>query len=204
MNLQLELLSHDVDESSPALKRVRALRAEVERLDRAIDALLRFMRPEQLKLASVPLNALLGEVAGAITRPQVRVEYDFDTNVRAITGDRALLAEALRNIVSNAVEAMPQGGRLTIGSRRLPDGLIEIRISDEGGGIAPQDSARIFNLYFTTKKGGNGLGLPLALRAIDLHQGTIEVESQPGSGTTVKIRLPIGNRQSPMAQRVSA
>src|SRR5207248_1901950 len=94
MNLQLELLSHDVNESAQALKRVRALRAEVERLDRAIEALLRFMRPEQLKLAAVPLNALLSEVAGAITRPQVQIEYDLDTNVRAITADRALLAEA--------------------------------------------------------------------------------------------------------------
>ena len=189
MNLQLELLSHDVERSGNAVRRVRALRDEIERLDHAIDALLRFMRPEKLKPASVPLNTLLTEVAGMVRRPEIRLEYNLDSSVLAITADRALLVEALRNIVANAVEAMPQGGRLTIGTRRLPDGFVEIRVADEGAGI--EDTSRIFNLYYTTKKGGSGLGLPLALRAVDLHHGTIEVDSQLGAGTTIKIRLPI-------------
>jgi signal transduction histidine kinase len=189
MNLQLELLSHEVERSGSAVRRVRALRDEIERLDRAIHALLRFMRPEQLKLASVPLNSLLNEVAASVRRPEIRVECDLDPSVLAITADRALLSEALRNVVTNAVEAMTLGGCLTIASQRLPDGLVEIRIRDEGPGI--EDTSRIFNLYYTTKKGGSGLGLPLALRAVDLHHGTIRVESQAGTGTTVKIRLPI-------------
>jgi len=189
MSLQLELLSHDVERSGNAARRVRALRDEIERLDRAVDALLRFMRPEQLKPASVPLNTLLTEVAGAVRKSEIRVDCDLDPSVLAITADRALLAEALRNIVANAVEAMAQGGHLAISSRRLPDGFVEIRIADQGVGI--EDTSRIFNLYYTTKKGGSGLGLPLALRAIDLHHGTIQVDSQLGAGTTVKIRLPI-------------
>ncbi|MBV8361189.1 MAG: PAS domain-containing protein, partial [Deltaproteobacteria bacterium] len=105
MNLQLELLSHDVERSGNAVRRVRALRDEIERLDHAIDALLRFMRPEQLKLASVPLNTLLTEVASMVLKPEIRLEYDLDSSVLAITADRALLAEALRNIFANAVEA---------------------------------------------------------------------------------------------------
>ncbi len=157
------------------------------------------MRPEQLKPASVPLNVLLTEVAGAVRKPDIRVEFDLEPSVLAITADRALLAEALRNIVANAVEAMPQGGRLTIGTRRLPDGFVEIGVADEGGGI--EDTSRIFNLYYTTKKSGSGLGLPLALRAVDLHHGTIQVDSQPGAGTTVKIRLPIGGEQIAVARR---
>jgi len=190
MSLQLELLSHDVERSGNAVRRVRALRDEVERLDHAIDALLRFMRPEQLRPASVPLNTLLNEIAGAVRKPEIRVECDLDPSVLAITADRALLAEALRNIAANAVEAMPRGGRLSIVTQRLPDGFVEIRVADEGAGI--EDTSRIFNLYYTTKKGGSGLGLPLALRAVDLNHGTIQVDSQPGAGTTVKIRLPIG------------
>jgi signal transduction histidine kinase len=190
MSLQLELLSHDVDLSGNAARRVRALRDEIERLDRVIDALLRFMRPEKLKPASVPLNALLTEIAGVVRKPDIQLEYDLDPSVLAIIADRALLAEAVRNIAANAVEAMPQGGRLTIGTHRLPDGFVEIRIADEGTGI--EDTSQIFNLYYTTKKGGSGLGLPLALRAIDLHRGTVQVDSQPGAGTTVRIRLPIG------------
>jgi signal transduction histidine kinase len=189
MSLQLELLSHDVERNGNAVRRVRALRDEIERLDRAIEALLRFMRPEQLKPASVPLNALLSEVGAAVRKPDIRLNYSLDASVLAITADRALLAEALRNVVANAVEAMPNGGRLTIATQRLPDGYVEIRVADEGAGI--EDTSRIFNLYYTTKKGGSGLGLPLALRAVDLHRGTIQVDSQPGAGTTVKIRLPI-------------
>lgn len=189
MNLQLELLGHDVDRSGNAVRRVRALRDEIERLDRAIDALLRFMRPEQLKPASVPLNSLLTEIAGAVRKPEIHVECDLDPSVLAIIADRALLAEALRNVVANAVEAMPHGGRLTIASKRLLEGFVEIRVGDEGAGI--EDTSRIFNLYYTTKKGGSGLGLPLALRAVDLHRGTIRIDSEPGTGTTVKIRLPI-------------
>ncbi|MBV8771529.1 MAG: PAS domain-containing protein [Deltaproteobacteria bacterium] len=199
MNLQLELLGHDVERSGNAFRRVRALRDEIERLDRAIDALLRFMRPEQLKPASVPLNSLLTEVTGAVRKPEIHVECDLDPSVLAITADRALLAEALRNVVTNAVEAMPNGGRLTIASKRLADGFVEIRIGDEGPGI--EDTSRIFNLYYTTKKGGSGLGLPLALRAVDLHRGTIRIDSQPGTGTTVKIRLPIATDHTITARR---
>ncbi|MBV8054494.1 MAG: PAS domain-containing protein [Deltaproteobacteria bacterium] len=199
MSLQLEMLSHDVERSGNAVRRVRALRDEIERLDHAIDALLRFMRPEQLKPASVPLNTLLTEVAGAVRKPDIRPEYDLDSSVLAITADRVLLAEALRNIVANAVEAMPQGGRLTIGTRRLPDGFVEINVVDEGAGI--EDTSQIFNLYYTTKKGGSGLGLPLALRAVDLHHGTIQVDSQPGAGTTVKIRLPIDDERTAAVHR---
>ena len=190
MSLQLELLSQDVDRNGNGLRRVRALREEIERLDRAIDALLRFMRPEQLKPVSMPLNALLMEVAGGVRKPEVRLEYDLDPSAQAIIADRALLAEALRNIVTNAVEAMPRGGVLTIGTHCLPDGFVEIRVTDQGVGM--EDTSHIFNLYYTTKKGGSGLGLPLALRAVDLHRGTIQVDSQAGVGTTIKIRLPIG------------
>ena len=189
MNLQLELLSHDVERNGNAARRVGALRDEIERLDHAVDALLRFMRPEQLKPASVPLNTLLTEVGGEVRKPNIRLEYDLDPNVAAITADRALLAEALRNIVANAAEAMPHGGRLAISARCMPDSYVEICVADEGLGI--EDTSRIFNLYYTTKKSGSGLGLPLALRAVDLHHGTIQVDSQPGAGTTFKIRLPV-------------
>jgi signal transduction histidine kinase len=199
MNLQLELLSHDVERAGNGMARVRGLRDEIRRLDRTIDALLRFMRPEQLKPATVPLNSLLTEVAGAVRKPELVVEFGFDSTVLAITADRALLAEALRNIVVNAAEAMPQGGLLTIATQRLPHGFVEIRVSDQGSGI--NDTSQIFNLYYTTKKGGSGLGLPLALRAVDLHHGTIEVDSQPGVGTTVSIRLPIGVEHTTSAHR---
>ncbi len=87
---------------------------------------------------------------------------------------------------------MPRGGVLTLRTTRPEEGVVEIEISDQGVGIPPQDLEHIFDLYFTTKEGGSGLGLPLALRAIDLHRGSIRAESREGAGTTFRIRLPVG------------
>jgi signal transduction histidine kinase/HAMP domain-containing protein len=195
MNLQLELLSQDAGRNVPVEQRVRGLRNEVERLDRAVNALMRFMRPEQLKLAYCPVNDLVAEAANPLVRPGLTVQCDFDAQVGAIHADRALLSEALRNVLGNAAEAMPNGGTVRIATSFNQSGFIEIIVTDEGPGIPAENLARVFNLYFTTKKNGNGLGLTLALRAIDLHRGTMDIQSEVGSGTTVVIRLPIVDDQ---------
>ena len=101
--------------------------------------------------------------------------------------------EALRNIVQNAIDAMPEGGSLTL-TTGLVDGFVELSISDTGQGIAPEHFDNIFQLYFTTKKNGNGVGLPLAMRAVDLHGGTLNIDSKLNEGTSVRIRLPIEDR----------
>jgi len=200
MNLQLELLSQDAARGAPIDQRLRAVRLEIERLARAVDALMRFMRPEQLKLALVSVNDLLGEVATQVVRPGIRIETRFDPSVTPVSADRALLAEALRNVIGNACEAMISGGTLTLATALgHRSGFVEISIIDTGPGIAREDLERIFNLYFTTKKNGNGLGLPLALRAIDIHHGTMELQSEVGAGTTVTIRLPIDRESAESA-----
>src|SRR5216683_456623 len=114
MSLQLELLSQDNERGRPLDQRVQAVRKEIRRLDQAVDALLRFMRPERLKLDRVALNDLLVEVANQVMRPGIRVEYQLEHNLPRINADRALLSEALRNVTANAVEAMPEGGALTL------------------------------------------------------------------------------------------
>ena len=85
---------------------------------------------------------------------------------------------------------MPEGGRLRVSCAAAKDARVEIRISDTGVGIAPENLARIFDLYFTTKEQGTGIGLSLVYRTIQLHNGDIDVESTPGVGTTFIIRLP--------------
>ncbi len=191
MSLQLELLSQDNERGRPLDQRVQAVRKEIRRLDQAVDALLRFMRPERLKLDRVALNDLLVEVANQVMRPGIRVEYQLEHNLPRINADRALLSEALRNVAANAVEAMPEGGALTLATSIFGDGLVEACITDQGHGIPSEHLDRIFQLYFTTKEGGSGLGLSLASRAIDLHGGTVDVKSTVGIGTEVRIRLPI-------------
>jgi signal transduction histidine kinase len=188
--LQLELLGQDAERGAPMEPRLQAVRHEIERLDRTVDALMRFMCPQELKLAPTSLEDLLKEVANQTVRPGIKVEYKLDGNLGSLDVDRAPLAEALRNVISNAAEATPDGGTVTLSTRLGSDGFAEVSVSDEGPGIPEEDIPRIFDLYFTTKSNGNGLGLPLALRAIDLHHGMIDVQSKVGAGTTVTIRLP--------------
>ena len=193
MNLQLELLNEECAQGKPVEARVLKVRNEINRLDEAISALLRFMRPEQLKLAEIALGDLLREVGREVERPGITVNHSLDSTASAVTGDRALLGEALRNIAKNAVEAMPNGGEIDFETQLSDDGFVEISIKDHGQGIAAEHLSHIFNLYYTTKEGGSGLGLSLALRAVDLHYGMMEVQSNPGAGTIVKIKLPAGD-----------
>jgi signal transduction histidine kinase len=193
MTLQLELLRQDLETGRDAESRIGRVSQEIGRLAKAIDALMRFMRPEQLKREELAVNNLIREIGSQVGRPNIRVEYELDPNLLNIKADRDLLSEALRNMVNNGVEAMPHGGVMTLSTGNCGAEMVEIGIKDCGSGITPEDLERIFNLYFTTKERGNGLGLSLALRAIDLHGGSVNVESQVGAGTTFKIQLPADN-----------
>ncbi|HEY2524217.1 MAG TPA: ATP-binding protein [Candidatus Binataceae bacterium] len=193
ITLELELLSQDARESKPVEDHVHAVREEMSRIDLVIEALMRFMRPGQLKIERVAANDLVSEAARGVTDPQINVVCRADPAVAFVKADRAVLMEALRNIVQNAVDAMPAGGTLTM-TTALADGFVELAVADTGEGIAQEHLQDIFQLYFTTKQDGNGVGLPLALRAIDLHGGTLNVESRLKEGTTVRIRLPLEDR----------
>lgn len=190
MSLQLELLANDGGRGRPLEERIAGLRREISRLDQAINGLLRFMRPGRLKYETVSLNALAMEIAGQIARPSIRIDYQLDPAMPDISADVALLREAIRNLVANAIEAMPDGGTLTMRTRADRDGHVEMAIGDTGPGIPAEDVERVFQLYYTTKDGGTGLGLPMAARAIDLHGGMVRIESQPGRGTLMILRLP--------------
>lgn len=203
ITLELELLSQDARASRPVEDRVHAVREEMSRIDLVIEALMRFMRPGQLKTERVAANDLMREVAMGVSEPRIEVRCNLDPAVAYLNADRAVLMEALLNIVHNAIDAMPKGGMLTMASAP-GDGFVELSISDTGQGIAPEHLEDIFKLYFTTKEDGNGVGLPLALRAVDLHGGTLNVESRLNEGTLVRIRLPLENRHPRPATDIDA
>ena len=188
--IRLEWLRQDAEQGGPLGPHIESIRYEIDRLDRVVEGLLRFMRPERLEVAKVPIADLLTEAGGQVTSSTIRVDYLLDDSLPELDADRSLLAEAFRNIFQNAAESMPGGGRITVRASFRADGFIQVSIADQGRGIEPAQLERIFDLYFTTKPGGTGLGLTLALRAIDLHHGTIEVSSDSGAGTTVRVRLP--------------
>jgi signal transduction histidine kinase len=152
---------------------------------------MRFMRPERLQLEELDLNTMLTELAHEVNDSGIKISCRLDPSRPTVKVDRAVLMEACRNVIQNAIDAMPKGGTLVLASESQGDGFAAISVTDTGHGIRPEILENIFQLYFTTKEEGTGVGLPLALRAVDLHGGTMKVDSRPGKGTTVTIRLPV-------------
>jgi signal transduction histidine kinase len=167
---------------------------EILRLDRVVKTFLDFTRPLELSLSEVAVDEFLEEIVN-LARPQadaagVRVNVNQDAAGTDIRVDRDLMKQAVLNVVVNAIEAMPEGGELQFDSAVHED-QAEIRIRDTGPGIPPEVREKIFRLYFTTKKEGSGIGLAMTYRVVQLHDGTIEVSSEPGEGTTFALRLPL-------------
>jgi signal transduction histidine kinase len=167
---------------------------EIVRLDRVVKTFLDFTRPVELKLSTVPVQELVAEIVD-LARPQaansgIQISVEQEAAGAEVQVDRDLLKQAFLNLTMNAMEAMPEGGELRLASIPNED-TVEIRISDTGAGIPPELREKIFRLYFTTKKEGSGIGLAMAFRIVQLHDGTIDFTSEPGKGTTFFIRLPI-------------
>ena len=172
--------------------------SETQRIDRIVQQFLEYARPPRLAPEAVDLDALVGDVAGrARSRAEsrgVRVEVEASGAGIAVV-DPAQLRQALDNLVRNAVEATPEGGRVSLAARREGGGhAVEVR--DTGRGIEPDHLPRIFDLYFTTKADGTGVGLAVTQQIVTAHGGTIEVDSRPGGGTTMTVRLPAGEEKA--------
>lgn len=193
MNMRLELLRHEAGEAGS--KHIDKLRREVTRLDEAVETLLRFMRPEQLQLSDFDVNDLLKELGARVNSEKIKVDYELDPALPSVRADRGLIFEAVSNLITNAEQAMPDGGALKLAST-LRGSAVELAITDRGPGIDREHLDRVFDLYYTTKAGGSGLGLPFAMRAIELNGGKIAIESELGQGTTCKVTIPIASNAS--------
>jgi signal transduction histidine kinase len=178
---------------SGALDHVEVIEHEIRRLDEVVQGFLKFTRPEDLTLQPVRVATLFEEILPLI-RPEaeshgVRVDVEAPPDM-TVNGDASMLRQALLNLAQNACQAMPQGGALTLRCGAASQHRVEIRVGDTGVGIAPEHLGKIFDLYFTTKERGTGIGLSMVYRIVQLHDGDIEVESTPGRGTTFRILLP--------------
>jgi signal transduction histidine kinase len=168
--------------------------SEIRRLDQVVQGFLKFMRPEDLQLRPVPVQALLSETA-RIVEPDaaangVRVQVDCAPGVPDVQGDPGSLRQALLNLALNACQAMTHGGTLRLTGRGISRRRVAITVEDTGPGIHPDHMPKVFDLYFTTKQGGSGIGLSMVFRTVQLHDGEIEVQSTLGTGTTFRIVLP--------------
>ncbi len=200
IGLRLELLKARLGEPDHELSgEIDILSKEVLRLDRVVKTFLDFSRPLDVHVQDLDLAVLAREVTEFVT-PQARlakIEVDFSSpsEPALIRGDSDLLKQAILNLVTNAIDAMHEGGRLQVRIDQSGDKLT-LEISDTGPGIPPELRDKVFQLYFTTKTGGSGIGLAMTFRAVQLHNGTISFKSEAGSGTTFRLEFPANVRHA--------
>src|SRR5918993_1141028 len=188
------------DESAPEVTGARehldVIASEIRRLDEVITGFVRFIRPEELQVTPVNVQLLINEVI-ALVEPDARrsgitCRVDAPAGLPELRADPALLRQALLNLALNACQAMPDGGKLTMGARVEKDRRLALTVEDTGAGISADNLDRIFDLYYTTRPEGSGIGLSIVYRIVQLHGGEIEVQSTEGRGTTFRILLPLG------------
>jgi two-component system nitrogen regulation sensor histidine kinase GlnL len=204
----VQLLKRELGAGSRLTEYTDVLVTEVDRVNRIIEMLLDLARPVQLRLVPLNLHQLLERVAllaeeGAGER-SIAIVRRYDPSLPPILGDEDRLVQVFHNLVRNAIDAMPRGGRLTLSTRvslnplfgKMDLGvgqrnMVEAVVADEGGGIPAAARGKIFDPFFTTKDKGLGLGLAICHRVLEEHRGAILVDSTEGRGTTVTCFLPI-------------
>src|SRR6202162_2260995 len=193
--LHLQLLQNKLSQLDPDTRRhMDIIGSEIHRLDRVVQTLVDFMRARELHLVEVDLRTVLDDVA-VFAAPEaeqhgVTIQRDMPEDPLPIKADLDLMKQALLNVVLNGIQAMPKGGPLTISARRDEDAVVA-EVRDQGLGIAQDVQDKIFELYFTTRKDGNGIGLAQTYQILQWHYGSVEFESKEGAGTTFRFRLPL-------------
>lgn len=175
-------------------KHVDIIGKEIRRLDEVLNGFLKFARPDELKLQPVHLAALISDIQTSVApeaaRRHITMKVDCPDSLPEINADPGMLSQALLNLALNACQSMPDGGTLKLACRATSRRRVEIDVEDTGVGIPPEHLGRIFDLYFTTKEQGSGIGLSMVYRIVQLHDGEVEVQSTPGRGTRFRLIFP--------------
>jgi signal transduction histidine kinase len=193
--LHLQLLQSKLQQVDPDTRRhMDIIDNEIHRLDRVVQILVDFTRPRDLHLEEIDLRRLLEDVivqAGPDAEQHgVTIQCQLGTKPLGVRVDFDFMKLAILNVVLNGMQAMPQGGTLNISATRDEESIVT-EIRDEGLGIPHELREKIFELYFTTKKGGSGIGLAQTYQAMQWHYGSIDFETVEGQGTTFRLRLPV-------------
>jgi len=217
--VHLELLKAKLGESNgPATRHLEVIDAEIRRLDRVVQTLVDFARPVEVQLREQDLRPVIGDVlalaADELTMRRVTLISHIPAEPLIANVDADLLKQAALNVIQNGAQAMPDGGRLEVSLEKesdhsenqaqkgKPNGAVGggahpvtysavLRVADEGIGIPDEIRDKIFDLYFTTKIGGSGIGLAMTYRILQLHHGSVEVQSRQGRGTEFRLRIPL-------------
>jgi two-component system, sporulation sensor kinase E len=199
--LERRLRKLPAEQRAPLLHPVEVARDEIKRLDTIVTQFLRAIRPAPLQRAPQDVNSLVRDAAGflgpELQSRHIEIALDLAHGLPILDLDEDQLKQAIYNIMKNAAEAMTQGGRLAIRTS-AETGWVALSFADTGGGMSQEAMARIFEPYFTTKQGGSGLGLMITQRIVRAHGGEVVIESDPGRGLNLTIRLPRHDRQVQM------
>jgi signal transduction histidine kinase len=193
--VHLELLKTKLGTSgSPSNRHLEVIDSEIHRLDRVVQTLVDFSRPVEVKLVEYDLRHVVADVvtlaAAEMSTRQVDLTSQLPDYPLTVKVDVDLLKQAVLNVVQNGAQAMPDGGKLEV--MLLEDGKSAvIQVQDHGAGISEELREKIFDLYFTTKKGGSGIGLAMTYRILQLHHGSIDVQSELGRGSVFQLRIPL-------------
>jgi two-component system sensor histidine kinase HydH len=160
-----------------------------------VNAFLRFARMTHAQREPLQINKLLSEVVGLVAgeaeKSGTEIRFAPRPNLPTPYGDRGMLYQAFLNLVQNAIQAGPHKGPIEVRAEEGPNRMLVIVVEDHGKGIPRKEHGRIFDLFFTTRPNGSGIGLAIVNRALQLHGGQVAVESEEGRGTTVRMWLPL-------------
>lgn len=195
MVVRVAFLRERIPSPTPDVVRsLDVLEAEIHRAAAVVDRFMEVVYPSELARLPVDVRSILQELATLLRAEWqakgVVLAVRADSDLPVIKGDEQMLRRAFMNLVMNACQAMPRGGRVTILAEAETEALLKVTIADTGVGIPAEDVERIFKMYYTTKPEGTGIGLALVRRVVDLHHGSIEILSTVGQGTSVIVRLP--------------
>jgi signal transduction histidine kinase len=193
--VHLELLRTKLsNEDAPAMRHLEVIDAEIHRLDRVVQMLVDFSRPVELQLREQDLRSVIGDVlalaAEELSTHNVTLVSRMPEQALTAHVDADLMKQAALNVILNGAQAMPDGGKLEV-ILEEDRGTALLRIADEGPGIPEDIREKVFDLYFTTKSAGSGIGLAMTYRILQLHHGSVEVQSNPERGTEFLLRIPL-------------
>jgi len=193
-----QILMRKMDDSDPKMERLKVVEENVNLATNIVKGLLEFSRQPKPKFEELNVNDLLIRTLKMLKYQIIKVEVikDTDPDLPMIFGDSGQLQQVFINLIVNACQAMPKGGKLTISTKRRDD-FIEIAVKDTGPGITKENMDKIFDPFFTTREYGEGTGLGLSIShgIIERHNGRIEAKSKIGGGTTFIIELPVGEKE---------
>lgn len=199
IDLNLKLLAEDIERYDDEthgrwLRRLESVREETARVEEVLEDFLRFAGNIELTPVVTDIRKLVGELsdffAPQVERAGVVLRIALPESPVRCSVDAKLFKQALLNLLINALQAMTEGGELLVKvAARRNQAVVEV--IDTGGGMEPEDLAKIFGVYYSTKQHGTGLGLPMTRRIIREHEGAIRVESEPGKGTRFIVTLPL-------------